>query len=89
MANTLKKVTASSFGSVSSVSAKGRDKVPESVYALTPGQAGENIHRLKNRLDAVTAPSANWINVLNDQPDQMELLKQRQLYFEQQGIWSI
>ena len=88
--NTVKRSIGSNrFGTVRSVTAKGRDKVPEAMAAITPGIAGDNVKRLKNRLDAVTAPTANWINVLHDRPSELELLQQRQRLFEDQGLWGI
>ena len=83
------KVTSRSFGSVRSVTAKGNDHFPEMMAALTPGLAGGNVERLKKRLDATTAPTASWINVLNDRPSELELLQQRQRLFEQEGLWGI
>ena len=83
------KVTSRSFGSVRSVTARGRDNIPEVMAALTPGLAGENVKSLRQRLDAATAPTANWINVLRDRPSELELLQQRQQLFEEQGLWGV
>ena len=88
--NTVKRSVGSNhFGTVRSVTAKGRDNIPEVMAALTPGLAGDNVKRLQKRLDAVTAPTANWINVLHDRPSELELLQQRQRLYEDQGLWGI
>lgn len=84
-----KKVTKNSFGMVSSVSARGRENVPCSIRVLTPDQSADIAHHLKKRLDAVTVPGANWINIMNVCPDEMDLLRQRQQAYHSAGVWSV
>lgn len=84
-----RKVGPNRFGSVTSVTARGTENIAENVRLVTPDEIGDRLHQLKRTLDHRTAPEARWINPLGQQEGTLEHLKQRQKYFEGQGVWSI
>ena len=84
-----RKVTASSFGQVKSVTATGKENIPSNVNILRGDEVADRYAYARRFADAASASAPRWIDVLGEGEDHREIKARREAAYQASGIWTV